>query len=90
MIKSIIYFSIAIVSFIISSLLETILKRKYYTSEAYGWPVGKYFFIALLNPKKYFKKNDFQKAYVLYLLSIILLCVAISFLFVMWPLSLKG
>jgi hypothetical protein len=89
MIKSLIYLGVAFVLVFISFYLEKLLERKYYTSEAYGWPVGRFFFIALFSPRKYFKKKNFSKAYIIYLLSIISLCIATYFLFVLLPLSLK-
>jgi hypothetical protein len=87
---SMLYFVVGIFSLVVSFYLETILQREYYTSHAYGWPVGRYLlFMALINPKKYFKKKNFRKGYTIYLISTALMFLSICLLFIKLPQSLR-
>jgi hypothetical protein len=89
MIIGLIYLLMAIVSFVISVFLESLLDKKYYTSQGRGWPVGRYFFVALFFPDKYFKKKNFWTGYLLFLLSKTLVVISFYFLFFLFPKSLK-
>ena len=85
-----IYITLSYSFFAISFYTDRILSRKYYTSQAHGWPVGRYFFIALINPKPYFKEENFNKGYLLYVISLISLFIGLCFLMFIFPFLLKS
>jgi len=77
--------------FIIGSFyIDHILAKKYYSSKASGWATGRYSFIALINPKPYFKKKNFNKAYFLYILREIFTIMGLVLLIIMFPVLLKS
>jgi hypothetical protein len=90
MIIGLIYLLIGIASLVISIYLDVVLKRKYYKLKVREGPTNRIsFFIALITPKEYFKKESIQAGYTLLIFSIILKVITGYFLFMLLHLSLK-
>jgi hypothetical protein len=66
----IIYILIIIILGYFFFYLEKRLKKEYYTNYALssGLAIGRFAFIPLLFPKRYFKKESFCRAYILYII----------------------
>jgi hypothetical protein len=67
--------------------LDKVLKRGYYTdfavSPSAGWALSKFAFIPLIFPKEYFKKKNFWKGYLIYLIQNLAI-VSIIIIIIVW------
>jgi hypothetical protein len=83
----VIYLILIGILLIVFFYLDRILKRGYYTpfavSPSAGWALSKFAFIPLIFPKEYFKKKNFWRGYMIYLIQNLAI-ISIIIIIIVW------